>query len=62
MPGTWQEVMPNLEALIKGGTVQGEWPAARDDWGTYRSKLETVLLVAIPSEEAHTHACIVHCP
>ena len=56
MPDTSQEVMPDLEALIKEGKVQGEWPAARDDWGAYRSKLETVLLVAVPSEEASTHA------
>ena len=43
--------MPDLEARIKEGKLQGSWPAARDDWGIYASKLETVLLVAVPSEE-----------
>jgi hypothetical protein len=42
MPGTWHEVMPNLEALIKERKVQGEWPAARDEWGSWANKLETV--------------------
>ena len=54
MPGTWHEVMPELETLIKEGDVQGEWPAARDNWGICANKLETVLLVAIPSEQART--------
>ena len=51
MPGEWDEIMPNLEKLIKTGTVQGSWPAARDEWGVYASKLETVLLVEIPAQE-----------
>ena len=51
MPGEWNEIMPNLESLIKTGKVQGAWPVARDEWGLYASKLETVLLVEIPSEE-----------
>ena len=51
----WYEVMPgeppdDLEDQIRTGKVKGSWPAARDDWGLYRSKLETVLLVAVPSE------------
>ena len=51
MPGEWDKVMPNLENLIRTGKVQGSWPAARDEWGLYASKLETVLLVQIPAEE-----------
>ena len=51
MPGEWDQVMPNLETLIQNGKVQGSWPVARDQWGLYANKLETVLLVEIPAEE-----------
>ena len=52
----WYEVMPgdpwdDLQQQIAAGTVLGEWPAARDGWGEWSKKLETVFLVAIPSEE-----------
>ena len=51
----WYEVMPgepwsDLEDQIKTGKVKGSWPAARDEWGSWSSKLETVFLVAVPSE------------
>ena len=59
MPGDWDEVMPNLENLIKTGNVQGSWPAARDEWGLYASKLETVLLVEIPAQECRSADRIV---
>ena len=51
MPGEWDKVMPDLQNLIKHGKVQGSWPAARDEWGLYANKLETVLLVEIPAQE-----------
>ena len=51
MPGTQQEVMPNLEAQIKAGELPGSWPAARDKWGSWSNKLETVLLVSIPAKQ-----------
>ena len=61
MPGKSDEVMPELKGLIGEKKIQGEWPAAHDDWGKCANKLETVLLVAIPSEKAHAptqpHAC-----
>ena len=50
MPGQSHDFMPDLENLIKTGKVQGTWPAARDEWGLYSSKLETVLLVEVPSK------------
>ena len=50
MPGEWDEVIPNLESLIQTGEVQGMWPAAKEEWGLYANKLETVLLVEIPAE------------
>ena len=51
MPGAWHDIMPDLEDLIRTGKVQGAWPAARDEWGEWASKLETVLLVEVPAEE-----------
>ena len=51
MPGAWDEIMPDLQNFIKTGKVQGAWPAARDEWGSWASKLETVLLVEVPAEE-----------
>ena len=51
MPGKWFDVMPDLGTLIESGQEQGAWPAARDEWGVWASKLETVLLVEIPAEE-----------
>ena len=52
--------LPEHEALIKVERMQDDWPSAHDHWGIYANKLETVLLVAIPSEKAripaHPHA------
>jgi hypothetical protein len=60
----WFELMsgdpwPDLEEQIKAGQVDGEWPAARDNWGLHSSKLETVLLVAVPSERIRDPARIL---
>eukprot|EP01045_Picozoa_sp_COSAG04_P024622 COSAG04_NODE_3100_length_3174_cov_6.725203_2_plen_497_part_00 len=57
----WYEVMPgepwsDLEDQIRTGKVKGSWPAARDEWGAWSSKLETVLLVAVPSESGGRNA------
>ena len=43
------EPWPDLQQKIEKGEVKGAWPAARDHWGAFSSKLETVLLVAVPS-------------
>ena len=54
----WYEVMPgrpwdNLQELIEAKKVQGEWPMARDHWGSYRNKLETVRVHACIHRHAH---------
>ena len=47
MPGRpW----PDLERQIQLGRVKGSWPDAREHWGTYRSKLEVVFIVRIPTK------------
>ena len=56
MPG---EPWPDLEQKIASGEVKGSWPAARDDWGKYSSKLEAVFLVAVPSEANRNPARIL---
>jgi hypothetical protein len=60
----WYEVMsgepwPDLEEQIKAGKVKGTWPAARDEWGKWSGKLETVLLVAVPAEANRNPARIL---
>ncbi len=52
----WYEVMPgsppsDLKDKIVSGEWMGTWPAARDDWGKWRKKLEVVLVLRIPSAE-----------
>lgn len=60
----WYEVMigdpwPDLEQKIASGEVKGAWPAAHDHWGSWSSKLETVFLVAVPSEANRNPARIL---
>eukprot|EP01047_Picozoa_sp_COSAG01_P018601 COSAG01_NODE_1011_length_12147_cov_12.737384_8_plen_388_part_00 len=53
------EPWPDLQQKIESGEVKGAWPAARDRWGTCSSKLETVLLVAVPSTDNRNPARIL---
>ena len=51
----WYEVMPgepwsDLEDQMIARELPGDPDAARQHWGSWSSKLETVLLVAVPSE------------
>ena len=50
---------PDLEQKIASGEVKGSWPAARDHWGAWGSKLETVFLVAVPAEANRNPARIL---
>eukprot|EP01047_Picozoa_sp_COSAG01_P095742 COSAG01_NODE_26384_length_715_cov_4.459416_2_plen_108_part_01 len=53
------EPWPDLQKKIESGEVKGAWPTARDHWGACSSKLETVLLVAVPSEANRNPARIL---
>ena len=57
----WYEVMPgepwsDLEARMATLGLSGDPEAARKHWGAWSSKLETVLLVAVPSESGGRNA------
>jgi hypothetical protein len=52
----WYEVMtgepwPDLEEQVRSKAVKGNWPAARDEWGSWKNKLEVLLIVKIPTNK-----------
>ena len=60
----WYEVMPgnpwdNLETQMKERDLGGSPDAAREHWGAWSSKLETVFLVAVPAEANRNPARIL---
>ena len=56
MPGEpWDDLQEQMEARGLGGSVD----TAREHWGTWSSKLETVFLVAVPSEANRNPARIL---
>ena len=49
----WTDLMsgepwPDLEAKIKSGECQGQWPESRDRWGSWKQNLDCALVVSVP--------------
>ena len=60
----WYEVMPgnpwdDLETRMQERDLGGSLDAAREHWGAWSAKLETVFLVAIPAEANRNPARIL---